>query len=139
MFLWNLLFLAIQVKTICLFSFHPWIIYVNDCHDENKTLTISFPPVPYFVFVMNITKLLGTLMLIMPNFTYLFIYLFILFVIKRKYLVAIFTNFSNLVPEKPPMILEKMLYYSLFRASGYFGQRIISFVIEAMKHSPFYI
>jgi hypothetical protein len=29
--------------------------------------------------------------------------------------------------------------YSLFRASGYFGQRIISLVIEAVKHSPFYI
>ena len=28
---------------------------------------------------------------------------------------------------------------SLFRASGYFGQRIISHVIEAVKHSPFYI
>jgi hypothetical protein len=28
---------------------------------------------------------------------------------------------------------------SLFRASGYFGQRIISLVIEAVKHSPFYI
>jgi uncharacterized membrane protein len=26
MFLWNLLFLAIQVIPICLFSFHPWII-----------------------------------------------------------------------------------------------------------------
>ena len=29
--------------------------------------------------------------------------------------------------------------YSLFRASGYFGQPIISLVIEAVKHSPFYI
>ena len=29
--------------------------------------------------------------------------------------------------------------YSLFRASRYFGQRIISLVIEAVKHSPFYI
>ena len=28
---------------------------------------------------------------------------------------------------------------SLFRASGYFGQPIISLVIEAVKHSPFYI
>jgi hypothetical protein len=27
--------------------------------------------------------------------------------------------------------------YSLFQASGYFGQRIISLVIEAVKHSPF--
>ena len=26
MFLWNLLFLAIQVIPICLFLFHPWII-----------------------------------------------------------------------------------------------------------------
>jgi len=26
---------------------------------------------------------------------------------------------------------------SLFRASGYFGQRIIFLVIEAVKHSPF--
>ena len=26
MLLWNLLFLAIQVIPICLFSFHPWII-----------------------------------------------------------------------------------------------------------------
>jgi hypothetical protein len=32
-----------------------------------------------------------------------------------------------------------LLAYSLFRASGYFGQRIISLVIEAVKHLPFYI
>jgi hypothetical protein len=33
--------------------------------------------------------------------------------------------------------LQGSLMYSLFRASGYFGQRIIYLVIEAVKHSPF--
>ena len=48
---------------------------------------------------------------------------------------------TELVLRKLYTILSNPIYirYSFFRASGYFGQRIISLVIEAVKHSPFYI
>ena len=36
-------------------------------------------------------------------------------------------------------IVIQFIINSLFRASGYCGQRIISLVIEAVKHSPFLI
>jgi hypothetical protein len=61
----------------------------------------------------------------------------ILYIVQKKFYKIAglekgeYDNFIFLI------FLNNKVWYSLFRASGYFGQRIISLVIEAVKHSPF--